>query len=62
MNGLVVDSSEIAIPVSRDLWVRLSRFPTLFESPVTYVDPVAGQEVQAINEYGPEDREAGDAE
>jgi hypothetical protein len=40
----------------------LSKFPTLFESPVSYVDPVAGQEIQPVDEYGPDGREAVDTE
>jgi hypothetical protein len=62
MNWLAGGSSEIAIPLGRDLCVQLSKFPTLFESPVSYVDPGADQEVQPVNEYGPEDRESEDAE
>jgi hypothetical protein len=61
-NWLAGGSSEIAIPLGRDLCVRLSKFPTLFESPVSYVDPGADQEVQPVNEYGPEGHEAEDAE
>jgi hypothetical protein len=56
------NASEIVIPLGRELCVRLSKFPTLFESPVSYIDPVAGQEIQPIDEYGPEVREAGDIE
>jgi hypothetical protein len=62
MNWLAGDESEIAIPLGRDLCVRLSKFPTLFESPVSYVDTVVGQETQPVDEYGPEGREAEDAE
>jgi hypothetical protein len=62
MNWLASDASEIAIPLGRELSARLSKFPTLFESPVSFLDPVAGQEIQPVNEYGPESREAEDAE
>jgi hypothetical protein len=62
MNWLAGDASEIAIPLGRDLCVGLSKFPTLFESPVSYVDPVAGEEIQPVNEYGLVDREAEDVE
>jgi hypothetical protein len=60
MNWLAGDASEIVIPLGRELCARLSKFPTLFESPVSYTDPVAGQEIQPVDEYGPEVREAGD--
>lgn len=62
MNWLAGDSPEIAIPLGRELRMRLSKFPTLFESPVSYVDPVSGQEIDPVNEYGFEAREAEDAD
>jgi hypothetical protein len=62
MNWLAGDASEIAIPLGAALSVRLSKFPTIFESPVSYVDPVAGQEIEPVDEYGPESREVEDAE
>lgn len=62
MNWLAGDAAEIAIPLGRELCLRLSKFPRLFESPVSYVDPVAGEEGQLINEYGPEDAEAEEGE
>jgi len=62
MNWLAGDTSEIQIPLGRDLCIRLSKFPTLFESPVSYIDPVAGQEIQPFDEYGPQDPEAEDIE
>jgi hypothetical protein len=62
MSWLAGDEAEIAIPLGRELFVRLSRVPTLFESPVSYIDPVSAQEVQPVDEYGPAGREAEDAE
>ena len=62
MSWLAGDASEITIPLGRELCVRLSKFPTLFESPVSYIDPVAGQEIQPVDEYGPEGREAEETE
>jgi hypothetical protein len=57
MSWLARDAPEIAIPLGRELFARLSKFPTFFESPVSYIDPVAGQEIQPVDEYGPEGRE-----
>jgi hypothetical protein len=62
MSWLAGDASEIVIPLGRELFVRLSRFPTLFESPVSYIDPVAGQEIEPVDEYGPEGQEAEETE
>lgn len=53
MSWLAGDASEIAVPLGRDLFVRLAKFPVLFDSPVSYVDPVPGQEIQPVDEYGP---------
>ena len=36
--------------------------PTNRSGPVSYIDPVAGQEIQPVDEYGPEGREAEDIE
>jgi hypothetical protein len=40
----------------------VSNYPTLFEKPSFFVDPVAGQEIQRVDEYGPDGREAVDTE
>jgi len=62
MSWLARDAPEIAIPLGRELFARLSKFPMRFESPVSYIDPVAGQEIQPIDEYGPDGREEEEAE
>jgi len=60
MSWLAGDGDQIAIPLGRELCVRLSKFPALFDSPVSYTDPVAGQEIQSVDDYRPEGREAAD--
>jgi hypothetical protein len=61
MNWLADGATEIAIPLGRELSIRVPKFPTLFKSPVSYKDPIAGQEIQTVNEYGVEGCEGEDA-
>ena len=61
MNWLACGADEIGIPLGRELSIRVPKFPVVFQSPVSYRDPAAAQEVQSVDEYGPEGREGGDA-
>jgi hypothetical protein len=61
MNWLADGAAEIAIPLGRESSMRVPKFPALFQSPVSYQDPAAGRGVEAVDEYGPGGREAGNA-